>query len=112
MDVLFACLRFFIDASLSSILLDRVPGSSISKYLGAQPYVERVTVLGDDELDSTIRDVVMKGYRYAADRTSEGVDNAAFIVDERRPIVVFISTYYSYPELAGICNIIMFHDLM
>lgn len=28
------------------------------------------------------------------------------------PIVVFISTYYEYTDLPGLCNILMYHDLI
>ncbi|KAI3643722.1 hypothetical protein MP228_009886 [Amoeboaphelidium protococcarum] len=32
--------------------------------------------------------------------------------DEAGVILVFISTYYEYPELSELCNIIMYHDLI
>lgn len=91
--------------------MDRTPNSQISLYLGDQPHVERVTIANDGELDSTIRDVILGGYE-DNNRGFWPFGGNGKKDDAIKPIVVFISTYYSYPELSGICNIIMYHDVM
>jgi hypothetical protein len=86
--------------------LDRTPGHGISQHVARQPHVIHLPFNGRN-LEETITLGALANYTFDdAQRPASEADG------RQQPIVVFMSTYYNHPELSGICNVLMYHDLI
>lgn len=93
------------------VFIDRTPGHGISQHIARQPFVEHLKLEGDLSLEDAISKKVMAGYAFDdAARLPERDEDTA--VNRNRPIVVFMSTYYNWPKIDGMCNVLMYHDLI
>jgi glycosyltransferase involved in cell wall biosynthesis len=61
-------------------------------------------------LEDTIENIILKNYRYGELQLSNSTNVQR--ISDRDPIVVFISTYYTISQTNGLCNILIYHDLI